>query len=78
MAGNKSRRPLGNFREIDVTLTDYKATPIADALAEGQQAYRDDISSDEPPEQYEVLTPQFLAWVVGWSLERESDGVPKA
>jgi len=50
---------------------DRKATPIADAIAEGRQAYRDGVSS-EPPEQYDALTPQFLAWVVGWALERES------
>jgi hypothetical protein len=43
---------------------DRKATPIADAIAEGRQAYRDG--------QYDALTPQFLAWVVGWALERES------
>jgi hypothetical protein len=55
------------------TAAELKVTPIADALAEGRKAYHEhgSVIDDNP---YETLDRQFLAWMVGWELERESDG----
>jgi hypothetical protein len=52
--------------------------PVADALARGRMAYRAPgaVLDDNP---YETLDKKFMAWLVGWELERESDvGHPAA
>jgi hypothetical protein len=48
------------------------ATPIADALQEGREAWKLGGDVDENP--YEDLTPKSLAWIIGFAIERESCG----
>jgi hypothetical protein len=45
--------------------------PIADAFEEGRQAWRDRAFVGDNP--YETLSGEFLAWLVGWGIEKESD-----
>jgi hypothetical protein len=48
--------------------------PMVDALEEGRQAWRDRAFAGDNP--YETLSQQFLAWLVGWGIEKESDVTP--
>jgi hypothetical protein len=49
-----------------------RATPIADAFEKGGEVWRAHGFVDENP--YETLSREFLAWLIGWSIENERRG----
>jgi hypothetical protein len=65
----REQQMLGGHIESAST---YAVLPVACALAQGRAAYREPgMALDDNP--YETLDKRFLAWLVGWELEKESN-----